>query len=259
MGAHSEGPPPLSASPPPPYPPTHPFLLAPIGPLCDTMSNVAPGLEPAASKALTYFLSGPRVPTAFTEAAYPGVPSTDLEPLKLWAQQLPAPSLEVVHITVSDVPLLGKSWMQRHNQMLRLVHPAIRPVRFRFPVAAFQDLCQQSSRKLIGTPHEFGTWVHETKDLQHGWTADLGVSHVAPNKGLLEALPFGVGVVPGEWWESLSACPFIPDRCHVVPDYTTPALYRTKESVFLRGAASPPPYISLAAPVFSHEVPAPDL
>ena len=29
--------------------------------------------------------------------------------------------------------------------------------------------------------------------------------------------------------------------------------------MFLRGAASPPPYISLAAPVFSHELPAHDL
>ena len=45
----------------------------------------------------------------------------------------------------------------------------------------------------------------------------------------------------------------------MVPDYTTPALYRTKESVVLRGAASPPPYISLAAPVLSHELPAHDL
>ena len=94
-------PPPLSAFPPPPYPPTHPFLLAPIIPLFHTMSNVALGLEPSASKALTSFLSRPRVPTAFTEAAYPGVPSTDLEPLKLWAQQLRALSPEVVHITVS--------------------------------------------------------------------------------------------------------------------------------------------------------------
>ena len=32
------------------------------------MSNVVPGLEPAASKALASFLSRPRVPTAFTEA-----------------------------------------------------------------------------------------------------------------------------------------------------------------------------------------------
>ena len=223
------------------------------------MSIVVPGLEPAASKALASFLSRPRVPTAFTEAAYPGVPSTDLEPLKLWAQQLPAPSPEVVHINVTDVTLLGKSWMHRCNQMLRQVHPALRAVRFRFPVAAVQDLVQQSSGKLIGTPHEFGTRVHDTKDLQHGWTSDLGVSHVAPKKGLLEPLPFGVGVVSGEWWESLSACPIIPEWCHVVPDYTTPALYRTKEPVFLRGAASPPPYISLAAPVFSHELPAHDL
>ena len=116
------------------------------------MSNVAPGLEPAASKALTSFLSRPRVPTAFTEATYPGVPSTDLEPLKLWAQQLPAPSPQVVHITVSDVTLLGNSWMHRRNQMLRQVHPALRAVRFRFAVAAVQDLLRQSSGKLIGTP-----------------------------------------------------------------------------------------------------------
>ena len=83
------------------------------------MSNVVPGLEPAASKALASFLSRPRLPTAFTEAAYPGVPLTNLEPLKLWAQQLPAPSPEVMHINVSDVTLLGKSWMHRCNQMLR--------------------------------------------------------------------------------------------------------------------------------------------
>ena len=90
-------------------------------------------------------------------------------------------------------------------------------------------------------------------------TVGLQMSHIAPKKGLLEALPFGVGVVSGEWWESLSACPILPERCHVVPDYTTAALNRTKESVFLRGAASPPPYISLAAAVFSHELPAHDL
>ena len=115
------------------------------------MFNVAPGREPA-SKALTSFLSRPRVPTAFTEAAHPGLRSTDVEPLKLWAQQLPAPSPEVVHITVSDVTLLGKSWMHRCNQMLRLVHSAIHAIRFRFPVAAVQDLCQQSSGQLISTP-----------------------------------------------------------------------------------------------------------
>ena len=101
--------------------------------------------------------------------------------------------------------------MHRCNQMWRQVHPALRAVRFRFPVAVVQDLLQQSLEKLIGTPQEFGTRVHDTKDLQHGWTADLGVSHVAPKKGLLEALPFGVGVVSGEWWESLSACPIIPE------------------------------------------------
>ena len=141
---------------------------APIGVPVHTMSNVAPGVELAASNALTCFLSRPRVLTAFTEAAYPGVPLTDLEPLKLWAQQFLAPSPKVVHITVSDVTRLGKSWMHRCNQILCLVHPAIRAVRFRFRVAALQELCQQSSGKVIGTPHEFGTRVHRTKDLQHG-------------------------------------------------------------------------------------------
>ena len=143
--------------------------------------------------------------------------------------------------------------------MLQMVHPTIRAVRFRFLVAAVQDLCQQSSGKRISTPHQSGTRVVDTKDLQHGWTVDLGVSHVAPKKGIFEALPFGVGVVSRERRESLSACPIILEWCHVVPDYTTRALYRTTESVFLRGAASPPPYISLAAPVFSFELPAYDL
>ena len=77
------------------------------------MSSVTTGLEPEASKALSSFLSRPRVPTAFTEVAYPGVPSQDLEPLKLWAHQLPAPSPEVVHIKMSDVTLRGKSWLYR--------------------------------------------------------------------------------------------------------------------------------------------------
>ena len=98
-------------------------------------------------------VSRPRVRTAFTEALCPGVPSTDIEPLKLWAQQLPAPSPEVVHITVSHVNLLGKIWMHWRNQMLRQVYPALRAVRFCFRVAAVQDLVQQSSGKLIGTPH----------------------------------------------------------------------------------------------------------
>ena len=170
-----------------------------------------------------------------------------MEPSKLWAQQLPAPSPEVVHITVSAVTLLGKSWMPRCNQMLRLSHPGIRTVRFRFHVVAVQDLCQLSSGKLIGTPLDFGTRVIDTKDLQHGWTADLDVSHVAPKKGLLEALPFGVGVVSGEWWESLSACPIIPEWCHVVPDYITPPLYMTKESVLLR-VPPPLPIVRVGAP-----------
>ena len=90
-------------------------------------------------------------------------------------------------------------------------------------------------------------------------TADLSVSHAAPKKGLLEALPFGLGVVSGERSKNLSACPIVPEWCHVVPNYTIPALYRTKESVFLRGAASRPRNISPVAPVFSHEHPAHDL
>ena len=55
--------------------------------------------------------------------------------------------------------------VHRCDPMLRLVHLAIRAVRFRFLVAAVQDLCQQSSGKLIGTPHEFGTRIIDTKDL----------------------------------------------------------------------------------------------
>ena len=108
-------------------------------------------------------------------------------------------------------------------------------------------------------PLEFGTRVVDTKDLQNGWTANLVVSHVAARNGFLEALPFGVGVVSGEWSKGISACPIHQGCCHVVPNYTTPALYRTNEPVFLRSAASASPYISLAIEVFSPEVPTPDL
>ena len=49
-----------------------------------------------------------------------------------------------------------------------------------------------------------------------------------------------------------------PEWRHQVHDYTTLALYKTKEPVFVRGAASPPPYNSCPPPpppprVFSHE------
>ena len=227
------------------------------------MSNVAPGLEQAASKALTSFLSRPRVPTAFTEAAYRGVPSTDLDPLKLWAQQLPAPSPEVVRITVSDVTLLGKSRMHQSNQMLH--HGASSYSCRTLPLpcgccATFVSAVLKKADRYPPTSSGHGLLtpkICSTAGLQI--LSANGVSQVAPKKGLLEALPFGVAVVSGEWWESLSACPIIPEWCHVVPDYTTPALYRTKESVFLRGAASPPPLYLLAGPVFSHELAAHDL
>ena len=163
------------------------------------------------------------------------MPSQDLEPLKLWAQQLPAPSPEVVHTKMSDVTLLGKSWMYRCNKMMQSVHLTIHAVRFRFPVDALQDLCQLSTGKLTGTPLEFGTRVVDTTDLQHGWTANLGVTHMAARKGLLEALPFGVGVVSGEWWESLSACPIqVYQRGGTQnksrhPPRLTPPLWQTSE------------------------------
>ena len=38
----------------------------------------------------------------------------------------------------------------------------------------------------------------------------------------------------------------------MVPNYV--ALYMTKKPIFLRGASSPAPDISLATPVFSHEL-----
>ena len=126
--------------------------------------------------------------------------------------------------------------------MLLVVHPTIRAVRFLFPVGIVQYLCQLSGGKLNGSPLNFGTRVVDIANLLQGWTANPGVTHVAARKRLLEALPFVVGVMSGEW-ESFSACPIHPGWCHVVPDDTSPAMYRTKEPVFLRGAASPPPYM----------------
>ena len=80
-----------------------------------------------------------------------------------------------------------------------------------------------------------------------------------PRRDSLRPCLSASGWCQGNGGKAFWACPIIPELCHVVPDYTTPALCKTKESVFLRGAASPPPYISLAAPVFSHELPAHDL
>ena len=75
--------------------------------------------------------------------------------------------------------------------MLRLVHPTTCAVQFRFPMDAVRDLCRLSKAQLTGTPLEFGTRVVDATGLQHGWTANLGVTHMATRKGLLEALPFG--------------------------------------------------------------------
>ena len=128
-----------------------------------SISGVTTGLEPKGSKVLSYVVSRPEVPAAFTKAVYPGVPSQDLEPLKLWAQQLPVLSLEEVHIKMSDVTLVRKSWMYHCDKMLRCVHPTMRAVPFLFPADIVQQLCQLSTRKLSATPLEFDTWVVLTR------------------------------------------------------------------------------------------------
>ena len=50
----------------------------------------------------------------------------------MWAEQLLTPSPETVHIKLCDVTLLGENWMHQCNQILQVVHPTIRAVRFRY-------------------------------------------------------------------------------------------------------------------------------
>ena len=167
--------------------------------------------------------------------------------------------LDVVHINVVDVTLLGKGWMYRVNNKLRSVHPSLQAIRFRFPVDAVHDLCQQATARLDTSTRQFGLEIVDTSDLQYGYTADVGVTEVPLKKGILPHLPYTVGVVNGDLWETLRVCPIVPEWTHVVPDYTTPAMFTTEEPYFLLGCGSPLTFISLASPVFSHNLASPDL
>ena len=44
-----------------------------------------------------------------------------------------------------------------------------------------------------------------------------------------------------------------------MPDFTTPAVFTTEEPCFLQRCGSPQPFISLASPVFSQDLPSPDV
>ena len=84
----------------------------------------------------------------------------------------------------------------------------------------------------------------------------LGLHAEVPlKKGILPHLPYTVGVVNGDWWETLRVCPMVPEWTHVVPDFTPPVVFTTEEPHFLLGWGSPLPFICLASPVFSHDLP----
>ena len=85
--------------------------------------------------------------------------------------------------------------------------------------------------------------------MQYGYTVDGGVTTVTLKKGILPHLPYTVGVVNGDCWDTLIVCPIVPDWTHVVPNFTTPALFTTEERYFLQGCSSPLFIISLASPV----------
>ena len=75
---------------------------------------------------------------------------------------------DVVHIKVVDATLLGKGWMHRVNNKLRLVHPSLRAIRFRLPGDAAHDLCQHATGKLDTSPGQFGLEIVDTCDPQYG-------------------------------------------------------------------------------------------
>ena len=138
-----------------------------------------------------------------------------------------------VHINVVDVALLGKGWMQRVNNTLRLVHPSPWTICFGFPVDDVQDLCQQATEKLDISPSKFGLEIVDTGDLQYGYPGDVGVTQVPLKKGIPPHLPYTMGVVNGDWWETLCVCPIVPEWTHVVPHFTTPTVFTTEEPFFI--------------------------
>ena len=81
----------------------------------------------------------------------------------------------------------------------------------------------------------------------------------ATQKGDTTAPPLHRGMVNGDWWETLRVCPIVPEKSHVVPNFTTPAVFTAEEPSFLQGCGIPLPFISLTSPVFSHDLPSSDL
>ena len=135
-----------------------------------------------------------------------------------WAWGLPSP-LDVVHIKVVDATFLGKGWMHGVNKKLRLEHPSLQAIGFCFPVDAVHALCYQATGKLDTSPRQFGLLIFDTSDLPYGSTADVGVTGVPLKKRIPAHLPYTVGVVNGDWWETLPVYPIVLEWTHVVPDF----------------------------------------
>ena len=131
--------------------------------------------------------------------------------------------------------------MYRVNNKLCSVHPSLRAIRLCFPVDAVDNLCQKGTRKLDTSPRQFGLEIVDTSDLQHGYIADVGVTQVRLKQGILLHLPCTLGVVNGDLWKTFRVCPIVPGWTHVVPEFTTPAVFTTVEPYFLQGVWWPPP------------------
>ena len=145
------------------------------------------------------------------------------------------PPLDVVHINVVDATIPGKGCMCRVYNKLRSVHPRLRAIRHRFPVDAVHDLCQQAIRKLDTSPRQFGLEIEK-------------LDPAAP------PLHRGSGK-----WETVRVRPIVPQWTDVVPDFSTSAVFTTAELYFLQRCGNPLPFVSLASPVFSHNLPSPHL
>ena len=90
--------------------------------------------------------------------------SSDLGPLKRWAQDLNPPPLKIIHIRVFDKTLMGKNWMHEANRLLREVHRNPRAIRFRVPEDVVDNLLQQTSGKLDREARQFAMDLINTSD-----------------------------------------------------------------------------------------------
>ena len=225
-----------SPSPFPLLPRIH-ILLVLIGPFLSIMLP-AGVVDSKVSKAFEAFFNRPCVPS-LTGVWYTGDISSDLSPLKRWAEDLNPQASTLSTLGSSTRPLWGKNWMHEANRVLLQVHRNLRAIRLRFPEHAVDNLLQQANRILDWETRQFALDLIDSSDLKDRHNAHLGVDEVHRKKGVLQHLPYKARVVDGDWWETSGTYNAAPEWCLHVPDYMCLGLFTSSEKQVLQGLPHP--------------------